>query len=204
MSTGSGVLAEDSVNILALKGPTAMGMVSLMNQADQGEITDEKYDFQIVASPDSISCCCWKKTDSIASRSTVLEHSFIFRRKNYGRIFSWGFDRNIHGSDGIPTKERQEYERIEEELGQVGLSGCMDQKIRELSFGMRQRVALVRALYAEWDILFLDEPFRGLDKKTRKIVIEYTRRKCTGKQVLFVTHKEEEKKLAIEKNDSQS
>lgn len=51
LCTGAGVRAEDSVNVLALKGPTAMGMVSLMDQADQGEITGENYDFQIVASP---------------------------------------------------------------------------------------------------------------------------------------------------------
>ena len=89
--------------------------------------------------------------------------------------------------------EKQEYERIRAELEKVGLSECMDQKVKELSFGMRQRVALVRAFYADWDVLFLDEPFRGLDKSTRELVMEYTRRKCIGKQVLFVTHEEEEK-----------
>lgn len=89
--------------------------------------------------------------------------------------------------------EKQEYERIKAELEKVGLPGCVDQKVKELSFGMRQRVALVRAFYADWDVLFLDEPFRGLDKSTRELVMEYTRRKCIGKQVLFVTHEEEEK-----------
>ena len=94
---------------------------------------------------------------------------------------------------------RQEYERIRAELEKVGLFGCIDQKIKELSFGMRQRVALVRAFYADWDVLFLDEPFRGLDKSTRELVMEYTKRKCSGKQVLFITHDEEEKKLVIGK-----
>lgn len=89
--------------------------------------------------------------------------------------------------------EKQEYERIKAELEKVGLPGCIDQKVKELSFGMRQRVALVRAFYADWDVLFLDEPFRGLDKSTRELVMEYTRRKCIGKQVLFITHEEEEK-----------
>lgn len=89
--------------------------------------------------------------------------------------------------------EKQEYERIKAELEKVGLPGCIDQKVKELSFGMRQRVALVRAFYADWDVLFLDEPFRGLDQSTRELVMEYTRRKCIGKQVLFVTHEEEEK-----------
>lgn len=89
--------------------------------------------------------------------------------------------------------EKQEYERIKAELEKVGLPGCIDQKVKELSFGMRQRVALVRAFYADWDVLFLDEPFRGLDQSTRELVMEYTRRKCIGKQVLFITHEEKEK-----------
>ena len=67
LCAGSNVLAEDSVNILALKGPTAMGMVSLMNQADQGEITDENYNFQIVASPDEVTPAIAQGTADIAA-----------------------------------------------------------------------------------------------------------------------------------------
>lgn len=83
MSTGSGVLAEDSVNILALKGPTAMGMVSLMNQADQGEITDEKYDFQIVASPDEVSPAIAQGTADIAAVPANLA-SVIYQKTDGG------------------------------------------------------------------------------------------------------------------------
>ena len=43
-----------------------------------------------------------------------------------------------------------------------------------------------------YDILFLDAPFRGLDKETEQKVIEYTNENCTGRTVIFVTHKEEE------------
>lgn len=89
--------------------------------------------------------------------------------------------------------EQPEYEKIKNELKEIGLEQCIDQKIKELSYGMRQRVALVRALYAKWDILFLDEPFRGLDQETKKAAIEYTKRKCAGKSVVFVTHDEKEK-----------
>ena len=67
LCAGSNVLAEDSVNILALKGPTAMGMVSLMNQADQGEVTDENYNFQIVASPDEVTPAIAQGTADIAA-----------------------------------------------------------------------------------------------------------------------------------------
>lgn len=50
-------MAEEPVNIrvAALKGPTAMGMVSFMEDADQNRIADEPYTFEIVASPDEMT-----------------------------------------------------------------------------------------------------------------------------------------------------
>lgn len=42
------------VNIVALKGPTAMGMVELMDKADTGELADHKYHFEIVAAVDEV------------------------------------------------------------------------------------------------------------------------------------------------------
>ena len=119
--------------------------------------------------------------------------SAVFQEQIFGEDLSVYTNIRIVRKRKLFEPERQEYERIWAELEKVGLSECMDQKVRELSFGMRQRVALVRAFYADWDVLFLDEPFRGLDKSTRELVMEYTRRKCIGKQVLFVTHEEEEK-----------
>ena len=119
--------------------------------------------------------------------------SAVFQDQIFGEDLSVYANIRMVRKRKLFESEKQEYERIRAELEKVGLSECMDQKVKELSFGMRQRVALVRAFYADWDVLFLDEPFRGLDKSTRELVIEYTRRKCIGKQVLFVTHEEEEK-----------
>ena len=80
LCAGSNVLAEDSVNILALKGPTAMGMVSLMNQADQGGITDENYNFQIVASPDEVTPAIAQGTADIAAIPANLAVCFTRKR----------------------------------------------------------------------------------------------------------------------------
>ena len=83
LCTGAGVQAEDSVNVLALKGPTAMGMVSLMDQADQGEITEETYDFQIVASPDEVSPAIAQGTADIAAVPANLA-SVLYQKTDGG------------------------------------------------------------------------------------------------------------------------
>ena len=43
------------VNIAALKGPTAMGMVKFMDDVDKSEVDDENYNFQIAASADEVT-----------------------------------------------------------------------------------------------------------------------------------------------------
>ncbi len=62
--------------------------------------------------------------------------------------------------------------------------------IYTLSGGQKRRTAICRALLAPFDLLILDEPFTGLDKKTRIEVIRYLKGKCIGKLVLLSTHQE--------------
>ena len=73
-----------------------------------------------------------------------------------------------------------------------GLEDSLRQPVRELSGGMRRRVALLRALLSDWDFLALDEPFKGLDAETKKTVIRRTRAYTDGRTVLLVTHDPEE------------
>ncbi len=77
---------------------------------------------------------------------------------------------------------------IAEQLSRIGLDGCENKAVRELSGGMKRRVALLRALMADYEVLFLDEPFKGLDNETKKLVMEYSKEKIKGKTVIFVTH----------------
>lgn len=74
------------------------------------------------------------------------------------------------------------------EMAAMGLTGCENQLVRELSGGMRRRVAILRALLCGADVIALDEPFKGLDEATRARVIDETKRLCRGKTVLLVTH----------------
>ncbi len=78
--------------------------------------------------------------------------------------------------------------QIEQSFAEVGLEGCLDQPVREFSGGMKRRVAIVRALLADFDLLFLDEPFKGLDPETERLTTAYLLRKTVGKTVFLVSH----------------
>jgi NitT/TauT family transport system ATP-binding protein len=80
--------------------------------------------------------------------------------------------------------------RAKQLLTRYGLGQFLHHLPRQLSSGMRQRVALARTLCTEPDIVLLDEPFSALDSQTRLAladeVTEILRRE--GKTVILVTH----------------
>lgn len=55
------------VKVMALKGPTAMGMVQFMSETDNGSITDNNYDFTITAMTDEVSAALSQGTTDIAA-----------------------------------------------------------------------------------------------------------------------------------------
>jgi NitT/TauT family transport system ATP-binding protein len=75
-------------------------------------------------------------------------------------------------------------------LDLVHLSDFGDKLPHELSGGMRQRVAVARALAQKADILLMDEPFGSLDAMTRDLLPDELERiwRETGVTILFVTH----------------
>jgi NitT/TauT family transport system ATP-binding protein len=75
-------------------------------------------------------------------------------------------------------------------LAMTGLSDFGDHYPRELSGGMRQRVAICRALLLDPDILLMDEPFGALDAMTRDVMNEELSQiwRRSRKTIVFVTH----------------
>ena len=75
-------------------------------------------------------------------------------------------------------------------LDEVGLGGFLDAYPHELSGGMQQRVALVRALALNAPLLVMDEPFAALDEITRAEMRGLLNHLVEGKgvTVLFITH----------------
>ena len=76
----------------------------------------------------------------------------------------------------------------------MGLSDFRDAWPRQLSGGMRKRVALATVLAAGADVLLMDEPFGSVDYFTRRTLHDLVLKLWaeTGKTVLFVTHDIEE------------
>lgn len=77
-------------------------------------------------------------------------------------------------------------------LKNLGLGDSIDKKVSTLSGGMKRRVAILRAVLSDWELLIMDEPFKGLDENTRLKVIDFVRERTDGKTVIMVTHDEED------------
>lgn len=73
-------------------------------------------------------------------------------------------------------------------LQQIGLDDNAHEPVKNLSGGMKRRVAIVRAVLASYDILFLDEPFKGLDERRKLLTIDYIKENIKNKTVVLVTH----------------
>jgi NitT/TauT family transport system ATP-binding protein len=160
---------------VCLVGPSGCGKSTLLNiaggffPATQGEI---QVDGEPVLAPDP-------------------KRIFIFQENG---VFPW---LTVEENVGFGVKRASETERrdlIYHYIEMVGLTGFGRSFPRELSGGMRQRVEIARALAAEPDVLFMDEPFGALDYLTRlrlrhELIQIWQREKRT---VLFVTHDVEE------------
>jgi ABC-2 type transport system ATP-binding protein len=102
---------------------------------------------------------------------TAAENLFF-----YGRLYGlWG---------------KQLARRVDEMIALFGLEGCRNSAFDTLSSGLKQRLALAKALISRPELLFLDEPTNGLDliaaQHTREEIARLNRE--TGMTIILTTH----------------
>jgi NitT/TauT family transport system ATP-binding protein len=120
-------------------------------------------------------------------RGVVFQEYALFPWLTVRGNIAYGLDRQ-----GVPAVQRNQ--TVERLIGVIGLQGFEDRFPRELSGGMKQRVAIARTLACEPAILLLDEPFGALDAITREelqreIAVILAQ---SPKTVVFITHNMDE------------
>ncbi|MGE0501691.1 MAG: ABC transporter ATP-binding protein [Rhizobiaceae bacterium] len=116
-------------------------------------------------------------------RGVIFQEHALFPWMTVNQNIGFGLDVN-----GVARKEREE--RTLELLKLVNLVDFASAFPSQLSGGMRQRVAICRALANYPSILLMDEPFSAIDEQTRQGLRDEFLRiwQITGQTVLLVTH----------------
>ena len=96
-----------------------------------------------------------------------------------------------HGRVGGPERARL-LDETRRALAAVGMAGLESARAGELSGGQRRRVSLLRAALSTSDVVFLDEPLRGLDEGSSRATMAWLLPRLAGKTVFWVTHSEAE------------
>jgi len=116
-------------------------------------------------------------------RSLIFQETSLLPWLSVGQNVSFGLSIR-----GVPAEERQA--ASVKALQRVGLAEAINKRPDELSGGMRQRVAVARALTMRPKVLLMDEPFAALDVQTRAKMQDFLADVWRDSQasVLFVTH----------------
>lgn len=161
-------LSINENEFVILVGPSGCGKSTILSII--GDL-EKKSTGQIKFKKDKIKVGYMFQEDALFPWLTVLENCML-GLKVRGKI----------------TKEEKKY--VKSLLKKYGLSSFEKSYPKELSGGMRQRVALIRTLATKPDILLLDEPFSALDYQTRITVSDDVFKiiKEEKKTALMVTH----------------
>jgi heme exporter protein A len=167
-------LVLDEGEFLVIFGPNGAGKSSLLGMLG-GALRPTHGTVSIRGTPLDFSDGDWRRRVGVLSHKGFL-YAHLTAEENlrfYGRLF------------GLRDLD----ERIPERLARVGLTNRARFEVRQLSHGMRQRLALARALLHDPDLVLLDEPYTGLDPSAASVLRDVLRELRDGhRTVVMVTH----------------
>jgi len=164
--------------LLAIVGPSGCGKTSLLrtiaglDDAAAGEV--RLHD----RSPDDIGWPAYRRVVTLVQQQPVMLDDTVL--ENLVRPFR-------HRSVSLPFDRRLAIDLLET----LGLTErCLGQRARTLSVGEQQRVALLRAILIEPEVLLLDEPTSALDEESQVIIEQVLRLQVRrhGRSAIVVTH----------------
>ncbi|GGN59520.1 ABC transporter ATP-binding protein [Streptomyces kronopolitis] len=149
---------------------TTLSMVTGLLRPDAGKVEIGGYDV-------------WQDPVSVKSRIGVLPEGLrLFERLSGRELLGY-----IGRLRGLPGEEVDK--RAGQLLDVLGLSGAQHKLVVDYSTGMRKKIGLASALLHNPEILFLDEPFEGVDpvsaQTIRGVLERYT---ASGATVIFSSH----------------
>lgn len=167
--------------MLAITGESGKGKTTLLNI--MGLITKkDKGDLLLFN----------KKNPSIHSKSAM-----ILRREKIGYLFqNYGLvdDETVKWNLNLALEykklnKKTKAKKINSLLKEFGLSYLKDKMIYQLSGGEQQRIAIIRLILQDSDLILADEPTASLDADNEKIILEYLKQlNEKGKTIVVVTH----------------
>lgn len=116
--------------------------------------------------------------------------SYVFQQPRL--IPSMTVAKNIEYVLPNTLSKEQKALKVNEVIEKMQLADCVNSYPRYISGGQASRVALARALAVDSDIMLMDEPFKGLDIKLKKQILDILTPLIKDKTVVFVTHDVEE------------
>lgn len=124
-----------------------------------------------------------KDIDMIENAGILIEEPGFLRKSS-----------GYHNLEFLYTiRNRPDKEHVKRVMRTVGLDPELKRKVGKYSLGMRQRLAIAQAIMEDPEILILDEPLNGLDKKGMEEMRElFLGLRQRGKTILLASHSQED------------
>ena len=176
-------LSMEAGEMIAIVGTSGSGKSTLLHILS---CLDKDFEGQYIFDEADIQKLSEKQLSEIRNRKIGIV------LQNFGLIY----DMSVFDNVAMPiylSGERYSAKvlrkRIEELLGELGMSSKIDVKASQLSGGQKQRVAIARALINDPALILADEPTGALDKNTSNEIMDILcALNAAGRTIVLVTH----------------